>query len=86
MESRVLTCFDAAFNAFHYDLVHDSLVLPYIDLFDKFGWWTSQLYMIYLTQVHLYVSASPIDLCVSETFRDHIVPLPCDVPEIYFFF
>jgi hypothetical protein len=51
VESRVLTCFDAAFNAFHYDLVHDSLVLPYIDLFDKFGWWTSQLYMIYLTQV-----------------------------------
>ena len=50
-ESRVLTCFDAAFNAFHYDLVHDSLVLPYVDLFDNFGWWLAQLYMIYLTQV-----------------------------------
>eukprot|EP00668_Euglena_longa_P017185 GGOE01021545.1.p1 GENE.GGOE01021545.1~~GGOE01021545.1.p1 ORF type:complete len:358 (-),score=92.78 GGOE01021545.1:93-1055(-) len=50
-EALKLHSFDAAFNAFHYDVVHSSLVLPYVDLFDHFSWWSSQLYMIYLCQV-----------------------------------
>uniref|UniRef100_A0A7S1I4P3 Uncharacterized protein n=1 Tax=Eutreptiella gymnastica TaxID=73025 RepID=A0A7S1I4P3_9EUGL len=48
---RTLTSFDAAFNAFHYDVIHHSVVFPYCDLLDNFSWWISQLYMIYLCQV-----------------------------------
>jgi hypothetical protein len=47
----ILHSFDAAFDAFHYDVMHDSMVLPYSDLFDKFSWWASQLFMIYLCQI-----------------------------------
>eukprot|EP00668_Euglena_longa_P048301 GGOE01065369.1.p1 GENE.GGOE01065369.1~~GGOE01065369.1.p1 ORF type:complete len:350 (+),score=99.63 GGOE01065369.1:83-1132(+) len=50
-EAILLDSYDAAFDAFHYDVVHGSLILPYGDLFDKFSWWVSQLYTIYLTQV-----------------------------------
>jgi len=50
-EAIILLSFDAAFNAFHHDVMHSSLLLPYCDLFDGFSWWISQLYMIYLSQI-----------------------------------
>ena len=49
--ARTLTSFDAAFNAFHHDVIHHGIVFPYCDLLDTFSWWISQLYMIYLCQV-----------------------------------
>eukprot|EP00667_Euglena_gracilis_P003445 EG_transcript_3455 len=43
--------YQAFINAFHHDVVFNSVVLPYYDGMDQFSWWTSQVYTIYLTGI-----------------------------------
>ena len=50
-EALKITSYDALLNAYHRDVVFDSIVLPYYDGLDEFSWWASQLYAIYLAQI-----------------------------------
>eukprot|EP00669_Euglena_mutabilis_P010636 TRINITY_DN5362_c0_g1_i2.p1 TRINITY_DN5362_c0_g1~~TRINITY_DN5362_c0_g1_i2.p1 ORF type:complete len:406 (+),score=106.81 TRINITY_DN5362_c0_g1_i2:42-1220(+) len=50
-EAVILWRYDAAFDAFHYDVVHHSPLLPYGDLFDSFSWWLNQLFVSYMSQI-----------------------------------
>eukprot|EP00668_Euglena_longa_P033035 GGOE01042537.1.p1 GENE.GGOE01042537.1~~GGOE01042537.1.p1 ORF type:complete len:754 (+),score=168.46 GGOE01042537.1:56-2317(+) len=46
-----ITAFHASLNAFHRDVFFHSVLLPYYDGMDSFSWWTSQLYLTYLSRI-----------------------------------
>ncbi|HYO77574.1 MAG TPA: hypothetical protein VE010_14025 [Thermoanaerobaculia bacterium] len=50
-EAQTVHSFDAMFNAFHRDVIHDRLLLPYYPGFDKTSWWYSNMIVIALSQV-----------------------------------
>eukprot|EP00668_Euglena_longa_P015653 GGOE01019776.1.p1 GENE.GGOE01019776.1~~GGOE01019776.1.p1 ORF type:complete len:766 (+),score=216.23 GGOE01019776.1:53-2350(+) len=69
-EALQITSFDAMLNAYHRDVVFNSLVLPYYDGMDQFSWWTSQLYAIYLSVIfHRDEVYGFPEIGVANTFR-----------------
>ena len=53
LEAHRCVAFDAMCSAFHREVFHDDLVLPYREEFDAESWWISQWFIIQLSRLFL---------------------------------
>ena len=51
LDAHTCYSFDAMFNAFHFDVARDTIVLPYYGGFDHESWWYSQVCVIELAEL-----------------------------------
>ena len=61
LEAHRCIAFDAMCNAFHREVFHDDLILPYREEFDAESWWISQWFIIQLSRLFLARSTIQIN-------------------------